>query len=338
MKLLTIVIPSYNAGGFLRDCVGSVVSAPGIRDRLEELEILIVDDGSTDDTAEAAEGLCREYPGTCLLFRKENGGHGSCINLGILRATGRYFKVLDADDQLEPSELTGFLDVLGSVDADVVASDFLCIEEGTGKLLGKKRAAPRNGLYGRTVDLEKVRIDKVIKMHSFTVRTAVLQEHFRPIDEHMFYVDQEFITYPVPYIHRVYYDRRFLYRYRLGRKGQSMSPEILKENRRMHRAVIDRLIGFYREIVREGTISGHQLGYLERCIGDMIDAQFQIYITLGDRPGIREELKAWDQELLDRAPELWAATSKKSIALLRQMDYRILPFAKAVHLMVKGKR
>ena len=160
----------------------------------------------------------------------------------------------------------------------------------------------------------------------------------RPIDEKCFYVDAEYITFPMPYVDTIYYDKRYLYMYRLGRTGQSMSLEKLKRNKDMHRIVLERLIEFYDDVMLSigDKLSKSKVQYLERCIGDMIDNQFQIYICLGNKPGIKEELRQWDQELRRTHEVLYHATSKRSIVFLRKTNYQIIYIGYIIHRLLKG--
>ena len=220
-KILTVVVPAYNAEKCLRKCIDSfIVSAI-----IDDIEVLVINDGSTDKTAEIAQAYVDKYPNSIKLINKENGGHGSGINIGIQNATGEYFKVVDADDWLNTAELVDYINLLKSDEIygkniDVIASDFMCIEDGTWKELREIDATNIIYRYGTTMVLDEIKPDKVIKMHSMTIRTEILKEHFREIDEHCFYVDAEYITYPVPYINTIYYDHRVLYMYRLDLYSQ----------------------------------------------------------------------------------------------------------------------
>ncbi len=329
-KILTITVPSYNAQKYLKKCLDSFKQD----EIIDDIEIIIVNDGSTDATAEIAETYVGEYPDTYKLINKENGGHGSGINAGIQNATGKYFKVVDADDWVNETEFVGFVKMLRDIDSDIVSSDFLCIEDETYKELRHIPATDDEARYGHEYDMSEVKLDRVVKMHNLTVKTGILKGHYRPIDEHCFYVDEEYITYPIPYVNTIYFDKRSLYMYRLGRAGQSMNWDSMARNKDMHLKVLSQLIKFYDEVSPE--MSGYKLEYLERCIGDMIDNQFQIFIILGNKAGIRTEIKQWDESLKTNYPRLYNATSKKSIDLIRKTNYMILPIAKLAHKIVKG--
>lgn len=336
-KILTITVPSYNAQDYLEKCLDSVCCiGKDNADVLNQIEIIVVNDGSKDRTSEIAHKYESLYPGIVCVVDKENGGHGSGINTGITEATGKYFKVVDADDWLASEEIVDYIKILQTVDADIVASDFVCVDDQTGECFRYIDAAQNKEWYGNTVNINETTLNKVIKMHSFTIRTSILKKHRVPIDEHCFYVDHEYITFPVPYINTVYFDKRYFYMYRLGRAGQSMAIDVMKRNRLMHRKVLDRLINYYNQ-EKNSFDSANKLAYFKRCLGDMIDNQFQIYISLGNDTEMNNELKEWDTELKKTNNDLYHSISKRSITIIRLTDYKILPFANYVYRIVKKK-
>ena len=95
MKYITFTVPCYNSQDYMERCIESLL--PGG----EDVEIIIVDDGSKDATGEIADYYERQYPSIVKAVHKENGGHGSGVNAGLKRASGMYFKVVDSDDWLD---------------------------------------------------------------------------------------------------------------------------------------------------------------------------------------------------------------------------------------------
>lgn len=134
-KILSIIIPAYNVEKYLKRCLFSIATVNPLL--LEKTEILIINDGSTDTTPDIALKYCQKYPGVFYLYSKENGGHGSAVNTGIHYASGKYFKVLDGDDWFATKELQKLIELLENLDVDIVASDYLCIKDGTGQVLSK---------------------------------------------------------------------------------------------------------------------------------------------------------------------------------------------------------
>lgn len=327
-KVLSVVIPAYNVEKYLERCLHSLE----VKEILDKIEVLIINDGSKDRTAEIAEKYCGKYPGSYYLYNKENGGHGSGINYGIKYASGKYFKVVDGDDWLNNKELPEFINMLERVDTDIVAADFLCIEDGTEQILDSKHCTQKENLYGKVCNLAEGEIPNVIKMHALTIKTEILQKHRIVIDEHCYYVDCEYITYPIPYVKTVYFYQKYIYMYRLGRNGQSMDIKSMQKNREQHMRVLQSLLDFYS---RTGNISNHCRHYIERCIAQVVENQFQIYISMGLQKGVFRELREWDRGLKEKYPYIYQAVSKKSITLLRLTGYRILPVGTIVYKLMK---
>ncbi|MCI7523142.1 glycosyltransferase family 2 protein [Roseburia hominis] len=329
-KILSIVIPAYNVEKYLERCLASFEVA----EILEQIEVLVINDGSKDQTAAIAKRYCDRYPDSYFLYNKENGGHGSGINYGIHYARGKYFKVVDGDDWLNTEELPAFVKLLAQVDADAVAADFLCVQDGTEQILCEKHATSREKQYGNMADLTAGGVKDVIKMHALTIRTEILQKHDIVIDEHCYYVDCEYITYPIPYVKTVYFYPKFIYMYRLGRNGQSMDIRSMQKNRAQHMRVLNSLLSFYDGL--EGLTEG-TLHYIERCIAQVVENQFQIYISMGRQKEIQRELREWDLGLKEHYPGIYAATRKKSITMLRKTGYRILPIGAMVYQIFKNR-
>ena len=95
MKLISFAIPCFNSYEYMGKCIESIL--PGG----EDVEIIIVNDGSTDDTLKIAEAYAKKFPTIVRVIDKENGGHGSAVNAGLEAATGLYYKVVDSDDWLD---------------------------------------------------------------------------------------------------------------------------------------------------------------------------------------------------------------------------------------------
>lgn len=95
MKLITFTVPCYNSAAYMDRCVETLLPAG------EEAEIILVDDGSKDDTGKIADAYAEKYPNIVKVIHQENGGHGEGVNQGIRNASGMYFKVVDSDDWLD---------------------------------------------------------------------------------------------------------------------------------------------------------------------------------------------------------------------------------------------
>ena len=329
-KILSIIVPSYNVEKYISKCLDSLI----VEEIIDDIEVLIVNDGSKDSTVEIAKEYCNRYPETFILRNKENGGHGSTINCGIKHATGKYFKVLDGDDWLYTSNLVEYIDLLKQRDEDIIASDYLCIKDGTEEVFMKKSVTSMPERYGNAFSLVEDAIEDVIKMHALTIKTKILQEHNILIDEHCYYVDCEYIAYPIPFCTSVYYDKHDIYCYRLGRNGQSVDIKSMQKNRKQHERVFNALLSFYDNLPE---ISENKKRYIERIIGQVMENQFQIYISMGLRAGMRDELVEWDRRLKNKHMGVYTATDKLSIMMLRKTHYFILPFGTIIYRLIKDR-
>ena len=113
MKYISFAIPCYNSEAYMEKAIQSIL--PGG----EDVEIIVVNDGSSDGTSEVAKKYEEKYPGIVKAVDKENGGHGDAVNTGLAHATGVYFKVVDSDDWVDEEALLKILSaVKGFVDAD----------------------------------------------------------------------------------------------------------------------------------------------------------------------------------------------------------------------------
>ena len=176
MKLLTITVPCYNSQDYMRRCIDSLL--PGG----DDVEIIIVDDGSTDSTGKIADEYAAAYPATVRVIHQKNGGHGEGLNTGILHATGLYFKVVDSDDWVDPESYREILHTLRSLCSggcmlDLMISNFVYEKDGSKhkKVMRYNRILPRNQLFDWT-ETKNFKIGKYILMHSVIYRTQLLRD------------------------------------------------------------------------------------------------------------------------------------------------------------------
>lgn len=336
--LLTIAIPAYNVEQYIEKCLDSFCE----QEFSDKLEVLVIDDGSTDETAALTGKYCERYPDIFKLISKENGGHGSAINFGIVKAKGRYFKILDGDDWLDTIALKKLLLTIEQVTSckenipDIIATDFRCIQDQTGKILSDRKCTVYDEQYGRICSIKAGEVKTVIKMHSVTFKTSILQDNNIVIDEHMYYVDGEYITYPIAYCDSVLFLKETLYMYRLGRIGQSMDIQVMQRRKKQHLQVIHNMLVYYDKVAAQ--VSDNQRKYIELCIAQMIDNQFQIYISMGFTMGVRAELKMWDEQIKHNYPTIYKSTEKRSVTAIRKTAYTLLPIGCLVYRAVKGRK
>ena len=225
MKLLTITVPCYNSQDYMRKCIDSLL--PGG----ERLEIIIIDDGSTDDTGAIADDYAARYPEIVRVIHQENGGHGEGINQGLRHASGRYFKTVDSDDWLS-EDFGRFLEVLEDCEkqggADLLVTNYY-YEHADGKgnrSINFSNALPEGRIFtwGET---KPFRLDQILMVHSCTFRTELLRQTGVVLPKHTFYEDNFFVLANLPGTERIRYLNADLYRYFIGRAGQSVQLESL---------------------------------------------------------------------------------------------------------------
>ena len=227
MKLLTITIPSYNSEAYMRNCIESLL--PGG----EDVEILVVDDGSGDRTGEIADEYEKRYPGIVRAIHQENGGHGAAVNTGLEHASGLYFKVVDSDDWVKESAYRTILQTLrelagGSTALDMLISNFVYEKEGAkkNKVMRYHHALPKDRIFTWD-EVKHFRKGQYILMHSVIFRTKLLKECGLKLPEHTFYVDNIFVYQPLPAVKTLYYMDLDLYRYFIGRADQSVNEQVM---------------------------------------------------------------------------------------------------------------
>lgn len=314
---MTVIVPVYNVEKYLRTCLKSFVSP-----KLENLEVLVIDDGSTDSSSRIAEEFVKNYPGRYRLVHKENGGHGSALNTGIREASGKYLKTVDGDDWLVEEELIRFLDYLGRTDSDVVVSNYYWIDTHTGKQ-GAQSAHPFGGVeYGRLYSLEEVAGKCYIKMHSLTIRTELVKKVPFVIDEHCYYVDSEFVMFPMIYVETVEFVDCYLYMYRVGRAHQSINIRQMAKNKEQHLRVLYRLFEFYGWAENQGIRDYHKR-YLEYGIALILKSQYKVFLSCDYTKELQRELVSFDQMVQRDYPEIYGQMRSKSVRVIKMFGYRM---------------
>ena len=209
MKLLSVTVPCYNSQDYMRHCVETLL--PGG----DEVEILIVDDGSKDDTAAIADQLQAQYPTIVRAIHQENAGHGGAVMKGLENATGLYFKVVDSDDWVDTQVLKDLLALLRRFaqqgeGVDMVVSDF--VYDKVGARWEEVGSFPK-GHY--------------LLMHSVIYRTQLLRESGLDLPRHTFYVDNLFVYVPMAQVKTLYYVDKVFYHYFIGREDQSVQEGVM---------------------------------------------------------------------------------------------------------------
>lgn len=227
MKLLSITIPCYNSQDYMEACIDSLLVGG------EDVEIIIVDDGSMDATPIIADAYAEKHPSIIKAIHQKNGGHGEAVNTGIKNATGLFFKVVDSDDWVNETAYEKILETLrelsgGRETLDMLISNFVYEKEGAErkKVMRYTSALPENRIF-TWEDVKRFRKGQYILMHSVIYRTQLLRECRLELPKHTFYVDNIFVYVPLPFVKNMYYLDVDFYRYYIGREDQSVNEAVM---------------------------------------------------------------------------------------------------------------
>lgn len=310
MKLLSIAIPCYNSEKYMRKCVDSLLAGG------EDVEIIIVNDGSTKDrTAEIADEYAEKYPSIVKAVHQKNGGHGAAVNTGIQNATGLYFKVVDSDDWVKKSAYLKVLDKLREFTGeqeplDMLVCNFVYEKEGEKrrKVMHYRHILPRDEIF-TWGDCHHFVKGHYILMHSVFFRTGMLRECGLTLPEHTFYVDSIYVYKPLPYVKRMYYLDVNLYRYYIGREGQSVNEQIMisriDQQIKVNKIMMDYFVEKKQEILENRRLYQYMYNYLE-----IITTVSSVLLI---RSGTRENLA--------KKKEVWEYLKSKDRKLFRRMRH-----------------
>lgn len=309
MKYISFAIPCYNSAAYMDRAVESILKGG------EDVEIIIVNDGSKDDTSKIAHEYEEKYPTIVRAVDKENGGHGDAVNAGLDHAEGKYFKVVDSDDWVDKEALKKILDaVKGFVDADspvdMVISNYVYEKVGMKhkKVIRYDNVLPQNQVF-RWDDIGRFRLDQYILMHSVIYRTEMLKLCQLELPKHTFYVDNIYVYYPLPHVRTLYYLNVDFYRYFIGREDQSVNEKVMIGRIDQQLFVTKRMIEMYElRMITSKKLRKYMINYLA------------IMMTVSSILCIRSK----KQENLVKKKELWAYLKKKDYKTYVKIRYGIL--------------
>lgn len=228
MKLMTFTVPCYNSAAYMHICVESLLKGG------EDVEIIIINDGSKDETGKIADAFAEKYPSIVRVVHQENGGHGEGINQGIAHATGKYFKVVDSDDWVNENALHAVLNKLKRLEATGGVDLMVCnyVYEHEDKSLNSTIRYGNVFPEGKVVGWEDTKpfmINQYLTLHSAIFRTQMLRDCGVVLPKHIFYEDNLFVYTPLTLVKKICYLDQDFYRYLIGREGQSVSEEVMKK-------------------------------------------------------------------------------------------------------------
>lgn len=322
MKLLSIAVPCYNSEAYMRNCIESLL--PGG----EEVEIIIVDDGSTKDrTPQIADEYAAKYPTIVKVVHQENGGHGEAVNTGLKNSTGVYFKVVDSDDWLDAESYQKVLKKLGELvragdTVDMVICNYVYDKQGVKhkRTIRYTTAFPVEQVFAWG-DVKHFHLGQYILMHSVIYRTEMLQSCGLELPKHTFYVDNIFVYYPLPYVKTLYYMDTDLYHYFIGRADQSVNEQVMIGR-------VDQQIKVNKIMIDQYDLRAIQNTKLHKYMVSYLDIMMTVSSIMLIRSGTEESLQ--------KKKDLWQYLKNKDAGLYYKLYFGI--FGRAMNLPGKGGR
>ena len=328
MKVLTVTIPSYNAEKYLNRGIPTLLDESISAD----IEIIIVDDGSTDHTARIADEYHSKYPDAVKVLHKENGGHGSAINSGIQEASGKYFCVIDADDWVDTANFIKLVNLMKKCNSDLILANAMKVDSDDRKLgyekitkLPNRREVPMDNYIGSISNIE---------MHNYFIRSDILKKNHIRCHEHCFYVDQEYVLYSLFHIKTVMFVDMIVYHYLIGRKGQSVSIESRRKQYDQFIAVSDFLFDFYLDNYIRMTVN--QRKHYERKIAWFIRGTYAVLLSYHNRE-MKRKMQKYDREIKEKSLSIYKANRNLCIYLLRFSRFACYGLMAQIYKMVRMK-
>lgn len=294
MKLITFTVPCYNSESYMERCIDSLLTAG------DDAEIIIVNDGSSDGTSEIAHRYERIYPEIVRVVDKENGGHGSGVNTGLMLANGKYFKVVDSDDWLDTNALRKFMKTLRFWEKKNITLDLAICNYIYDHLYEPEKSYTASyeniftpGRLSSWDDMGLFKPSQYLIMHALYFRTEVLRKAGVVLPEHTFYVDNIFACQPLPLVKKICYLDIDLYHYFIGREDQSVNESV-------HIKRIDQQIYITEHILRHvdmrlcRSVSRKLERYELRFLSIMVTICNVYLLKTGTQEALEKRQKLWD--------------------------------------------
>ncbi len=310
MKLISFAVPCYNSAAYMSRCVDSLLKGG------DRVEIILINDGSTDNTAAIADSYKDQYPEIIKVVHKENGGHGSGIMAGLANAEGLYYKVVDSDDWADETALLKLLDLIESFidkgnQIDLFIGNYVYEHDER-----SPHTVHYHGIYpiGREFGWEECKrfdFTRYLIMHSVFYRTELVRESNLEIPLHTFYVDNIFLYTPLPLVESIYYTDLNFYRYYIGRADQSVNESVMVKR-------VDQQL-----LITKLILEKHDLAAIKQSRPKLFKQMYSyasvmvlisvVFLTLDGSP-----------EALKKLEEFWSYIKKEHHHIYGRLRYRSL--------------
>ena len=331
MKILSISIAAYNVEEYLSNCLNSFIDEGN--PLMDQVEVLIVNDGSNDSTATIGKEYEQRYPNTFRLIDKKNGGYGSTINASLAVATGKYYKLVDGDDWVDTEAFYKLVAFLSDCDSDMVISKYCFVSDVDGSKRIASRSIPFDGI---TKDFNQLKGEDAFEMHYLSFKTDILKEHHIRITEKCFYTDVEYMLKPIPFIETFAALDECVYMYRIGREGQSVSISSWQKNIDMALKVTFELLAFYNKLSSE-ELSEIKRAYIFNRIEGTAEGKYKIFLSFVPNKKTKTKLINYDKDLKAANVDIYEACMRnKFVKILRTSGFSLYhPMSKVYRIHLK---
>lgn len=305
-KIISFGIPCYNSAAYMDICIQSILDGAG---DAQDIEIIIVDDGSfKDNTPAKADAWAEKFPHIIKAVHQENGGHGTAVLTGLANATGTFYKVVDSDDWVDSNALSIMLEKLRETEAahedvDLFITNYVYEHtvDNTQNVVDYTRVLPEGKVFGWD-EIGHFSITQNLLMHALCYRTSILRDEGIPLPAHTFYVDNIYAWVPLPRCKRMYYLNEDLYRYFIGREDQSVNEKVMA-NRIDQQVLITRIMmesyHIYQD-VKIPQLRSYMLNYFV-----IMMTICSVFSRLSERPDAMDELKKLWSDLHAYDRRMW---------------------------------
>lgn len=320
-KTLSIIIPSYNMETYLPQCLDSLLG-PDVP--VDLLDIIVVNDGSRDRTSEIAHSYADRYPDSIRVIDKANGNYGSCINAALPTARGRYVKILDADDSFAPESFPAYVRFLTTATADLVLNDYATVDpEGKTHQTFRFKISPERSTSIHEL-AQTLLPGKDMGMHGRAYLRTIFSGFNYHQTEGISYTDIEWEAIPIVRVNSISYFNKTVYRYLVGRNGQTVNPTVFARNVLQMIKVEKKIIDFlYNNKSNYDAVLYQYLFNVQRRICKTIYAS----ILDNANPGFIKALIDFDKWIQNiSADEPHADFSNMTLAYLPKLEFKFIAY------------
>ncbi len=313
-KILSISVAAYNLEKLIKQNLDSFINSK----YKDNLEIIVTDDESKDNTVKVVEEYTKKYPGIIKLVKQKNSGPGSTVNSGIKHANGKYFRMVDGDDRVNTSNLDRLLEYLSNLDADMIINDYDFLDDKTEKVINTTHLdiEPYKKYY-----FEDICDQFYLEMHNVIYKTDILKNKKIKLDN-CYYTDVEYLLFPLPYIKTCMYIDESIYVYRINQSNQSVSFKSMQKNIDKHDLVLNNLIDFYKK--HKNKLKDNTHDFILKRISNFADNQLVTLLTFDINKEQIDKIKTYNDKLYKKDETVFNEykTSKK-YKILKLSNYKL---------------